>query len=67
MAASPLAFDGNAIRIGRAFKNLSQRELAQAAGLTPHRLWQIENNVGRASANELGRILGALTGDERRG
>ena len=65
MAISTLAIDGSAIRIGRAFKNWSQRELAQAARLSSHRIWQLENNVGRASADEVGRILCAFSGEHQ--
>jgi len=59
----PVIITCSAIRIGRAFRNFSQRELAQRAGLTPHRLWQIENNVGVVREDELGRILNVLATD----
>jgi transcriptional regulator with XRE-family HTH domain len=65
MAVAPLALDGSAVRITRAFRNWTQRELAQRAGLTLNRVWQIENNVCKPSGDELARIFGALSGEGR--
>ena len=38
------SLSGNAIQIGRAMRGWSQRDLAEAAGLTPWRIWKFENN-----------------------
>jgi transcriptional regulator with XRE-family HTH domain len=58
---SLLELDGKAIRIGRALRGLSQRELGQACGMTLWQIWQIENGVRRLRPEEVVKILGALS------
>lgn len=58
---------GHAIKLGRAMRNLTQRQLAEAAGMKQHRLWTIENDRDRPRPDELAKILNALsTGDPTR-
>jgi len=52
---------GNAIQIGRAMRGWSQRDLAEAAGLTPWRIWKFENNRDTPRLEELAAILSALS------
>ena len=56
--------DGKSITIGRALRGWSQRELAQIAGLKPHRVWKLENNVSSPRPVELAKILRALSTGE---
>jgi hypothetical protein len=53
--------DGDAIRIGRTFRHMSQRQLGQATGLPVWRIWKLENNVCRPSQDEIAVILEALS------
>ena len=53
--------DGYAIRIGRTFRHMSQRQLGEAAGLPVWRIWKIENNVSRPSQQEVAAILRVLS------
>jgi transcriptional regulator with XRE-family HTH domain len=50
---------GNAIQIGLAMRGWSQRDLAEAAGLTPWRIWKFENNRDTPCLEELAAILSA--------
>ena len=55
---------GHAIKLGRTMRNLTQRQLAEAAGLKQHRLWTIENDRDTPRPDELAKILKVLsTGD----
>jgi len=56
--------NGRAIKIGRAFKGMSQRQLALATGLKIHRIFSIENDVKPPRPAELAKILRALTTSE---
>ena len=62
----PIVMTGHAIKLGRAMRNMSQRQLAQATGLRIHRVWQLENDVTPPRPEELALILGALASDDSR-
>lgn len=53
----------DSLRVVRVMKKLSQRELAQAAGITPARLWKLENGVAQPKEDELFKLLGVLTSE----
>ena len=53
--------NGQAIKIARAMRGWSQRELGEKSGLKPWRIWSMENNVFPPRPNELASILKALT------
>jgi transcriptional regulator with XRE-family HTH domain len=48
------------IRLARAYRGLSQRELGQRAGIHPARLWKIERGVSAPRPDELERLLRTL-------
>lgn len=52
---------GEAVRIARAVRGLTQRELANASGLPMWMIWQIEHGVRQAETDEWARIWSALT------
>ena len=56
-----IALDGNGIRVLRVFHGYSQRELAEASGLKPWRIWRLEQGVSEPRPDEVVRIVGALT------
>lgn len=58
---NPVSMDS--LRVVRVMKKLSQRELAQAAGITPARLWKLENGVAQPKEDELFKLLGVLTSE----
>ena len=53
--------DMKSIRVVRAVRGWSQRELAQAAGLSTWRVWRIEKGVVEPSNEEMGRLWVALS------
>jgi transcriptional regulator with XRE-family HTH domain len=55
--------NGTSIRVGRAVKGWSQRELAQACGFTIYKIWSFENRVRRPKPEEWAKIWGALTSE----
>lgn len=60
----PLAeLNGETVRIARAVRGLSQRELGLACGLPSWRIWKIEHNELRPKPEEWAKIWHALTSD----
>ena len=59
-----LAMDGRTIRTLRVFNGYSQRELAEASGLKPWRIWRLEQGFSEPRPDEAVRILNALSTDE---
>lgn len=57
----PVEVNGNAIRIMRIVKGLSQRELGQLAGLAPHKVFRIEHALDAPTDEEVAKLLGALS------
>ena len=55
-----LQLNGEAIKLGRAMRGLTQRELARAARLTPRRLSALENDKSPAQPREQAKILRVL-------
>lgn len=49
------------IRLLRAVRGLSQRELSAQSGIAPHRLWRLENHVSSPTRDELIRMLNVLS------
>ena len=62
-----ITLSGEAIRIGRAIKGWSQRELGKRTGLTPWRVWALENSVCAQRPEEMAKILRALSAPRERG
>ena len=54
---------GETIRIARAVRGLSQRQLGQACGLALWQIWQIENGVRQPKPEEWAKIWGALSSE----
>jgi transcriptional regulator with XRE-family HTH domain len=54
------SLSGEPIRIARAVRGLSQRELADACGFTTYRIWAIEHRMHRASPEDLVKIWSVL-------
>ena len=55
--------NGETVRIARAVRGLSQRELGKACGITSHRIWSIENGVYQPKPEEWAKIWGALASE----
>ena len=53
--------DPKTIKFGRNIRGWSQRQLGEATGLRPWRIWAIENGVYEPRVDELARILKALS------
>jgi transcriptional regulator with XRE-family HTH domain len=51
---------GQVLRIARAAQGLSQRKLAQRAGIGPDRYWQLEKGYARPRVTELAQLAVAL-------
>jgi len=51
----------NIIRVWRVLRGWSQRELAQAACLSPWRLWRIEAGISVPRPDEVHRLLAVLS------
>jgi hypothetical protein len=51
---------GEAVRIARAVRGWTQRELGVASGLPMWMIWQVENDVREVKAEEWAKIWGAL-------
>jgi len=54
---------GEAIRIARAVRGLSQRQLGQACGFTIYKIWSFENRVRQPKPEEWAKIWDALTSE----
>ncbi len=54
---------GEAVRIARVVRGLSQTRLAQRVGTSQSKIWQVENNVVEAKPDLWAKIWGALTTD----
>ena len=54
-----------AVRVARRALDLSQRELAQAAEISPWRLWRLEAGVTQPRQEEIAALWGALSTQER--
>jgi transcriptional regulator with XRE-family HTH domain len=52
---------GDNLRVLRALRRLSQKELGKRVGLPQSRIWQYENNYATPSPNELTKIFNALS------
>lgn len=48
------------LRVGRALRRLSQREVARLASITPSRYWALENGYVAARPDELQRLAVVL-------
>jgi transcriptional regulator with XRE-family HTH domain len=59
--AAPQISSMSTIRLLRAVAGLSQRELAQAAGVSPSRYWRLERGVSEPQREELARLWNALS------
>jgi transcriptional regulator with XRE-family HTH domain len=55
--------NGEAIRVARTLRGLSQRELGERVGVPSHRIWRIENREVQPGPDLLAKIWGALTSD----
>ncbi|MDI3462126.1 MAG: hypothetical protein OJF50_000947 [Nitrospira sp.] len=53
--------NGDAVRIARAVRGLTQRELGNASGLPMWMIWQIEHGVRQPKPDEWANIWSALT------
>jgi len=58
-----LELSGKTIKIGRAMKGWSQRELGKKAGLKMWRIWALENDVYGPRPDEVEKILQALSSE----
>ena len=58
-----LAMDGRTIRTLRVFHGYSQRELAEASGLKPWRIWRLEQGLSGPEPKQLARVVTALCTD----
>jgi transcriptional regulator with XRE-family HTH domain len=64
MPLTVVQIDGNGLRAIRIVRGLSQRRLAELAGLASWRVWKIENDIVRPTSEEIAKLLGALTAEE---
>ncbi len=51
---------GGLIRLGRAYRRLSQRQLGEATGIPPFRIFRLEHGLTRPRPGELAKIAEAL-------
>jgi transcriptional regulator with XRE-family HTH domain len=52
---------GDAVRIARAIRGWTQRELGEVSGLPMWMIWQIEHNLRQPKSEEWSRIWSALS------
>lgn len=53
----------NAVRSLRTLRGWSQREFADLAGLSPHRLWRLENHRAIPTLDEIQKMWTALSSE----
>ena len=58
---SPVPVDGNSIRVVRVFCGLSRRQLSQRSGVKSQRIFHIEHGITTPTADEISRLLGAMS------
>ena len=61
VAAENAVTDMKVLRRARVVRGWGQREFAEHAGLSPHRLWRLENFHGKPTLDEIQRLWTALT------
>ena len=52
------------MRVARAVRGLTQREIARATGLSVWRVWNLEHGLSEPTADEIVKLWGALSTSE---